>query len=71
MSFKINIKNKSFINKHDRTKVEVLKNIKIEIQSKEFVCIADDLFVAAHSVFIIRVREELCICSSFSLLKYR
>ena len=39
MSFKINIKNKSFINKHDRTKVEVLKNINIETQSKEFVCI--------------------------------
>ena len=39
MSFKINIKNKSFINKHDKKKVEVLKNIKIEIQSNEFVCI--------------------------------
>ena len=39
MSFKINIKNKSFINKHDKKKVEILKNIKIEIQSNEFVCI--------------------------------
>ena len=39
MSFKINIKNKSFINKHDKKKIEVLKNIKIEIQSNEFVCI--------------------------------
>ena len=39
MNFKINIKNKSFINKHDKKKVEVLKNIKIEIQSNEFVCI--------------------------------
>ena len=39
MSFKINIKNKSFINKHDKQKVEVLKNIKIEILSNEFVCI--------------------------------
>ena len=39
MSFKINIKKKSFINKHDKKKVEVLKNIKIEIQSNEFVCI--------------------------------
>ena len=39
MSFKINIKNKSFINKHDKKKIEVLKNIKIQIQSNEFVCI--------------------------------
>ncbi|MEL0124994.1 MAG: ATP-binding cassette domain-containing protein, partial [Alphaproteobacteria bacterium] len=39
MSFKINIKKKSFINKHDKKKVEVLKNINIEIQSNEFVCI--------------------------------
>ena len=39
MSFKINIKKKSFINKHDSAKVEVLKNINFEIQSNEFVCI--------------------------------
>ena len=39
MSFKVNIKSKSFTNKHDKVKVEVLKNVNIEIKSKEFVCI--------------------------------
>lgn len=39
MSFKINIKSKSFTNKHDKVKVEVLKNVNLEIKSKEFVCI--------------------------------
>ena len=39
MNFNINIKKKSFINKHDKKEVEVLKNIKIEIRSNEFVCI--------------------------------
>ena len=39
MSFRIKIKKKSFVNKHDNVKVEVLKNIDIEIKPKEFVCI--------------------------------
>ena len=32
MSFKINIKSKSFTNKHDKVKVEVLKNVNLEIK---------------------------------------
>ncbi len=39
MDFEIIIKNKSFLNKHDSSTVEVLKNINIKIKSNEFVCI--------------------------------
>ncbi len=39
MTFNINIKKKSFINKHDQSSVDVLKNINIRIKSREFVCI--------------------------------
>ena len=39
MDFAIKIKEKSFINKHNQSKIKVLKNINIEIKSKEFVCI--------------------------------
>ena len=39
MDFHINIKKKSFINPHDKTCIDVLKNINIKIKSKEFVCI--------------------------------
>lgn len=39
MNFKIEVKKKSFINKHDKSSVEVLKDINIKINSKEFVCI--------------------------------
>ena len=39
MDFHINIKKKSFINPHDKTSIEVLKNINIKIKSKEFLCI--------------------------------
>ena len=39
MDFHINIKKKSFINPHDKTSIDVLKNIDIKIKSKEFVCI--------------------------------
>ena len=39
MDFHINIKKKSFINPHDKTSIDVLKNINIKIKYKEFVCI--------------------------------
>ena len=39
LDFHINIKKKSFINSHDKTTIDVLKNINIKIKSKEFVCI--------------------------------
>ena len=39
MDFAIKIKEKSFINKHNQNEIKVLKNINIEIKSKEFVCI--------------------------------
>ena len=39
MDFHINIKKKSFINPHDKTSIDVLKNINIKIKSEEFVCI--------------------------------
>ena len=39
LDFNINIKNKSFINPHDKTSIDVLKNINIKIKYKEFVCI--------------------------------
>ncbi len=39
MDFKIEIKKKSFVNSHDQTSVDVLKNINIQIKYKEFVCI--------------------------------
>ena len=39
MDFHINIKKKSFVNPHDKTSIDVLKNIDIKIKSKEFVCI--------------------------------
>ena len=39
MDFHINIKKKSFTNPHDKTSIDVLKNINIKIKSKEFVCI--------------------------------
>ena len=39
MDFHINIRKKSFINPHDKTSIDVLKNINIKIKSKEFVCI--------------------------------
>ena len=39
MNFKIEIQKKSFTNNHDNSTVDVLKNINIEIKSKEFVCI--------------------------------
>ena len=39
LDFHINIKKKSFINPHDKTSIDVLKNINIKIKSKEFVCI--------------------------------
>ena len=39
MNFEINIKEKNFINKLDNSKINVLKNIDIKINSKEFVCI--------------------------------
>ena len=39
LDFHINIKKKSFINPHDKTSIDVLKNINIKIKSKEFVFI--------------------------------
>ena len=39
MNFEIKIKEKSFFNKHDKSKIKVLKNIDIKINSNEFVCI--------------------------------
>ena len=39
MNFEIKIKEKSFFNKHDKSKIKVLKNIDITINSNEFVCI--------------------------------
>ncbi len=39
MSFEIKIKNKSFVNKHDKQSVEVLKNIDIKINKDQFVSI--------------------------------
>ena len=39
MNFEINIKEKNFINKLDNSKLNVLKNIDIKINSNEFVCI--------------------------------
>ena len=39
MDFHINIKKKSFVNPHDKTSIDVLKNINIKIKYKEFVCI--------------------------------
>ncbi len=39
MNFKIEIKKKSFVNSHDKSSVDVLKDIDIKINSKEFVCI--------------------------------
>ncbi len=39
MNFNIKIKKKSFINKHDKSTVDVLKDIDISIKSREFVCI--------------------------------
>ena len=39
MTYEIKIKNKSFINKHDKNVVEVLKNIDIKIEPNEFVCV--------------------------------
>ncbi|MAI76312.1 MAG: hypothetical protein CBC25_03790 [Pelagibacteraceae bacterium TMED65] len=39
MTFEIEIKKKSFFNVHDKSEVEVLKNINISIKNNEFVCI--------------------------------
>ena len=39
MTFEIEIKKKSFLNVHDKSEVEVLKNINISIKNNEFVCI--------------------------------
>ncbi len=39
MDFNILIKKKSFINKHDKSSVDVLSNIDIKIKPREFVCI--------------------------------
>ena len=39
MSFEIEIKKKNFFNVHDKSEVEVLKNINISIKNNEFVCI--------------------------------
>ena len=39
MTFEIKIKKKSFFNVHDKSEVEVLKNINISIKNNEFVCI--------------------------------
>ena len=39
MNFAIKIKEKSFINKHNNSRIKVLNNIDINIRSKEFVCI--------------------------------
>ncbi len=39
MNFAIKIKEKSFTNKHNNSQIKVLKNIDINIKSKEFVCI--------------------------------
>jgi len=39
LDFHINIKKKSFVNPHDKTSIDVLKNINIKIKYKEFVCI--------------------------------
>tara|TARA_B100001248_G_C27314962_1_gene423882 strand:- start:242 stop:994 length:753 start_codon:yes stop_codon:yes gene_type:complete len=39
LDFHINIKKKSFINPHDKTNIDVLKNINIKIKFQEFVCI--------------------------------
>ncbi len=39
MNFAIKIKEKSFTNKHNNSQIKVLKNININIKSKEFVCI--------------------------------
>ena len=39
MDFHINIKEKSFFNKHNNTSLKVLENIDVNIKSKEFVCI--------------------------------
>ena len=39
MNFAIKIDEKSFLNKHNNSRIKVLKNIDINIKSKEFVCI--------------------------------
>tara|TARA_B100000963_G_C22496962_1_gene611923 strand:+ start:260 stop:1012 length:753 start_codon:yes stop_codon:yes gene_type:complete len=39
LNFKIEISKKSFVNKHDKSSVDVLKDINIDIKSKQFVCI--------------------------------
>ena len=39
MNFAIKIEEKSFINKHNNTRIKVLKDINIKINSMEFVCI--------------------------------
>ena len=45
MNFAIKIKEKSFINKHNNSQIKVLKNIDINIKSKEFVCISWSFWV--------------------------
>ena len=39
MNFAIKIEEKSFLNKHNNSRIKVLKDIDINIKSKEFVCI--------------------------------
>ena len=39
MNFAIKIEEKSFLNKHNNSRIKVLKDININIKSKEFVCI--------------------------------
>jgi len=39
MDFEIKIKEKFYINKHDKKKITALKNINIKINSNEFICI--------------------------------
>ena len=39
MDFKIKIKEKCYINKHDKKKITALKNVDIKISANEFVCI--------------------------------
>ena len=39
MDFKIKIKEKYYINKHDKKKITALKNVDIKISANEFVCI--------------------------------
>ena len=39
MNFAIKIEEKSFVNKHNNTRIKVLQDINVKINSMEFVCI--------------------------------